>query len=219
MSILITLITNDNVHKIIQGQKDTALNDHGLAQADITGAYLRHQNIVFDEIWSSDLQRAYKTACIIAEHQPEPITVQTDSRLRERFLGDLQGKRWTPNADQSTAEPPTEVLARLLSFWTDLTTRLDSNPSTNPRRILLVSHGAALRTLVQLGLRPTYAVDPSVPQPIVFGNCSITNIEHSPRRLILCGGDSVHLDSSLASKTKVDESKDSVDDLLPETRV
>lgn len=213
MSVIITLIrhgqTNDNLNQIIQGQIDTPLNDHGISQAKITGTYLKQNLIVFDEIWSSDLQRAQKTATVIAESQPGPINVQTDIRLRERFLGDLQGKRRTVNADQSTAEPPAKVLSRLLEFWNELTSRLESTPSMTPRRILIVSHGAALRTLIS-GLKPSYEFDSSIPQPIVYGNCSITEVEHLPRKHLTRAGDVKHLDRVESKET---EAKGAADDI------
>ncbi|EGG00269.1 uncharacterized protein MELLADRAFT_93754 [Melampsora larici-populina 98AG31] len=206
----IIFIANDNLNQIIQGQKDTPLNDHGISQAKLTGTYLKQTSITFDEIWSSDLQRAHKTATVIAESQPKPINVQTDVRLRERFLGDLQGKRRDANADQSTAEPPTKVLQRLLEFWNELTSRLESTPSRNPRRILIVSHGAALRTLIQSGLKLSYKFDSSIPERIMFGNCSITDVEHLPRKLVTRAGHVKHLDPVESKETEV---KGTVDDI------
>ncbi|KAH9818624.1 histidine phosphatase superfamily [Melampsora americana] len=213
MSIIITLIrhgqTNDNLNQIIQGQIDTPLNDYGISQSKLTGTYLNQTSIFFDEIWSSDLQRAQKTATVIAESQPKPINVQTDIRLRERFLGDLQGKKRTSNADQSTAEPISNVLKRLLEFWNELTFRLETKPTrSDPQRILIVSHGAALRTLIESGLKASYKFDSS--QSIIFGNCSITEIEHLPQKRILRAGYLKHLDLVESNQTEV---KSSVDDI------
>lgn len=51
--------TNENRAKIIQGHVDTLLNAEGEAQARVTAAYFKTATH-FDQIWVSDLKRAYK---------------------------------------------------------------------------------------------------------------------------------------------------------------
>jgi bisphosphoglycerate-dependent phosphoglycerate mutase len=51
--------TAENRAMIVQGQRDTALNELGRAQARLVGR-LPLRDIPFDVAWSSDLQRAAK---------------------------------------------------------------------------------------------------------------------------------------------------------------
>ncbi|MBW0545550.1 hypothetical protein O181_085265 [Austropuccinia psidii MF-1] len=202
--------TDDNKNQIIQGQRDSELNESGIQQAKLTGQFFKkkqiqsHHNGIhnnekgfsFDEIWSSDLKRAHKTAEIVAKelNQP-PNLIKTDKRLRERYLGDLEGKPRGSVVDRSNAEPAHKVLDRLLDFWkTELAIQnINQNDDSNdckpskdrqlnydtriPRRILVVSHGAALRSLIYSGLVGTLQYQISQDQlSIPIGNCSITLI-------------------------------------------
>ncbi|RYR28515.1 hypothetical protein Ahy_B01g052657 [Arachis hypogaea] len=73
----------------IQGHLDVELNEAGRQQAAAVADRLsREPKISF--IYSSDLQRAYETAQIIAS-RCGGLEVIKDSDLRERHLGDLQG--------------------------------------------------------------------------------------------------------------------------------
>lgn len=47
----------------------------------------RYGELALDAIFTSDLQRAYKTACAVAANRPLPVFI--DSRLRECDYGDL----------------------------------------------------------------------------------------------------------------------------------
>jgi probable phosphoglycerate mutase len=79
--------TSWNTEGRIQGHTDIALNQLGLAQAEAVGKRLAREQ--FDAIYSSDLLRAYRTACPAV---PDPErTIVKDPRLRERHLGVLQG--------------------------------------------------------------------------------------------------------------------------------
>ncbi|KAA1102942.1 hypothetical protein PGT21_000720 [Puccinia graminis f. sp. tritici] len=179
--MLITLIrhgeTDDNRNQIIQGHKDTPLNELGIQQARLTGQFLHQSLIGFDQIWSSDLQRAQKTAQVISEQIKDPPSLKTDPRLRERFLGDLEGKPREPRnsrVNSQSAEPPHSVLSRLLDFWND---QIINSPNTD--RVLIVSHGGALRSLIESGLinRLGYQTPTDYSGDCSFANCSITTVE------------------------------------------
>jgi len=168
---------DDNRNQIIQGHKDTPLNELGIQQARLTGQFLSQSQIQFDQIWSSDLQRAHKTAQVISEQLKDPPSIQTDQRLRERFLGDLEGKpREARNkrVTSQSAEPPHSVLSRLLSFWNDNVIKSPTND-----RILIVSHGGALRSLIESGLVQSlnYQTSKDHSPNVSFANCSITTVE------------------------------------------
>lgn len=79
-----------NEKKKYQGQTDIPLNEKGIMQAEIVAQKLRKEKI--DAIYASNLQRAYKTAEIIAlEHD---LTVHRRSGLNEFSFGVLEGKTY-----------------------------------------------------------------------------------------------------------------------------
>lgn len=80
--------TEWNTKGILQGHGDSALTPKEEDQAHQITAELN--SIRFDEIFSSDLQRAKRTAEIIAlEHR---LVVKTNKLLRERYFGQFEGK-------------------------------------------------------------------------------------------------------------------------------
>lgn len=80
--------TNWNKNRIIQGQKDTELNERGVEEAIAIAE--KFQSVKLDLAFSSDLLRAKRTAEIIAlEHQ---LAVQATEKLRERKFGSLEGE-------------------------------------------------------------------------------------------------------------------------------
>jgi len=82
--------TEWNVQKRAQGHVDIPLNEKGRTQARDLAKILQDKGIHFDLAFSSDLLRAKETTEIIAlEHN---LTVQTTELLRERRLGENEGK-------------------------------------------------------------------------------------------------------------------------------
>ncbi len=76
-----------NVHGILQGHSDSPIVQLGVQQAQAL-AY-KFKDIQIDAIYSSDLQRAYKTALILALGRD--IKIETSNKLRERDFGKFQG--------------------------------------------------------------------------------------------------------------------------------
>ena len=81
--------TDWNVARRLQGHTDIALNARGHAQAMQLALALKKSNLQFDVLYTSDLQRAADTANAIVERFNVPAI--TNSQLRERHLGALQG--------------------------------------------------------------------------------------------------------------------------------
>jgi probable phosphoglycerate mutase len=81
--------TDWNVERRLQGHTDIDLNQRGLAQADQMAKALKRINLEFDVLYTSDLQRAAKTAQAI--EQLFNTSAITNTALRERHLGALQG--------------------------------------------------------------------------------------------------------------------------------
>jgi broad specificity phosphatase PhoE len=80
--------TEWNVQKINQGQSESYLTEKGIEQAKETAEILKDIN--FDAIFSSDLDRTYRTAEIIKLDRE--LIIQTSKLLRERSYGSFEGK-------------------------------------------------------------------------------------------------------------------------------
>ena len=76
----------------MQGIKDSPLTEKGIEYANLLGEKLKNLPGGIDKIYTSDLGRAYDTACLIGEHLS--LTVFTDERLRERNMGIFEGCSW-----------------------------------------------------------------------------------------------------------------------------
>lgn len=164
--------TDDNRNGIVQGQRDTCLNELGVQQAEWTGRYFRSHGVKFDQIWASDLERAHGTAEIIAAESDQSVKPIPDKRLRERCLGDLEGKRRGCGATGVGSESPKAVVDRFLDFW-----RAEINGQIEGR-ILIVSHGAALRAWLNAGLIENLGFSVKEMDPgRRLGNCSLTEVE------------------------------------------
>jgi broad specificity phosphatase PhoE len=79
-------------------------------------------------------------------------------------------------------EPTLSVLLRLLEFWTNQIV-----PSPNQHHILIVSHGGALRSLVESGLIENLEFQPphDLPKNYSFANCSITTVQINEQSKLL----------------------------------
>ncbi len=83
-----------------QGQLDSPLTVRGVHQAHAIAGRLKAES--FAALYSSDLERAHRTAEIIA-HQCGH-TIITDPRLRERHMGIFQGLTWEEISDKHPDE-------------------------------------------------------------------------------------------------------------------
>lgn len=81
----------DNANGILNGRRDEPLTDKGIAQANEVAKKIKDTNIHFDHVYSSPLQRAYKTAEIITDtigiSKPEAL-----EDLTERDFGIMTGQ-------------------------------------------------------------------------------------------------------------------------------
>lgn len=179
--------TDYNATRRWQGQLDIPLNDAGREQARMLADSIHLEPI--DAIFSSDLQRAWETAQIIARRTHHSII--PEPRLREVALGVFQGltssdietiypeykHRW--DLDDQFQVPGGEsrkmLQARAYEAWEAITDMPEL------RTVLMVSHGGTMRLL----LRRVLNVDASY--PLHFNNTSLTIVERdvqSPWRLV-----------------------------------
>lgn len=87
--------TVDNVAGIYAGTTDSALTTHGVLQASRLGSHLAATGVQASYIFSSDLQRAFKTAEAVRTAQPHaPESVIQVQVLREQDFGFYEGKHF-----------------------------------------------------------------------------------------------------------------------------
>ncbi|GFR36901.1 putative phosphatase PhoE [Insulibacter thermoxylanivorax] len=143
-------VTDWNAAGKIQGQTDIPLNSEGRRQAEVLADWLQQDGIPWDAIYSSDLQRAYKTASIIADTLQLP-QVQIDPRIRERSFGHAEGltaeervARYGESLEGAGMEAEERIIARGKQFLDDLLS------AKSGKRILIVSHGGFLKRFNKL---------------------------------------------------------------------
>lgn len=79
--------TQLNKANVLQGRKDTPLNEQGRLQAEEAGRWFEEQGIHFDYVFSSPLQRAADTARLCCAYA-EPVI---EERLIEMDYGPYEG--------------------------------------------------------------------------------------------------------------------------------
>ncbi len=146
--------TNWNEIGKIQGHIDIELNEKGRFQAEILSKKLKEKKI--QQIYCSDLARAYQTARIINHNMKVPIV--KDQRLRERNYGTWQTLTWeqvhnnNPKIKQIwknyplKSKPPKgesieEIINRVFNFFSEINTNIDKN-------ILIIAHNTPLRLII-----------------------------------------------------------------------
>ena len=156
--------TDENLNGILQGQSDTHLNKLGIRQAECVAERLKHEH--FDLIYSSDLQRTMHTAEMIAK--PHKLPVFPLRALREWDLGVLQGGKWEdlrvkfPAVMQAFREERDELQVpdgeSRSDFYQRVADCLDEmSERFEGKRILLVSHGGALKAMFRHVVGPVAA--------------------------------------------------------------
>jgi broad specificity phosphatase PhoE len=147
--------TIENAEGIVQGHHHGRLSDIGIDQARRVARRLGEERI--DAIYSSDLERAADTAREIARYHKH-AEVHFTERLRERFMGDFQGRNkkdfdWKSlrnainrniNYSVGNIETVSDLSKRAKSFFHELLERHRNDT------ILIVSHGLILRTIIAL---------------------------------------------------------------------
>ena len=145
----------------LQGQTDTALNATGLAQAQALAERLRPHRL--DAVLSSDLERAWTTARIVAEGLGVPLIGEPG--LRETNIGEAEGLYWrevkSRFGEALTERWFTDDNAAFPGGETGLETRsrglaaLQRFVLEQPyRRIGVSTHGAMVRQLMRHALPP-----------------------------------------------------------------
>ena len=147
-----------NVEKRFQGLSDSPLTELGITQAKLLGEKLK--DIKFDKFYSTSLKRAYDTANYIKGNRKQEVEIFDD--FVEISMGDMEGikqedfKKLYPEQvknfffNQLEYDPSSfggesflEVRERVIR---GLNKFIELNK--NYERVLVVSHGATLKTLL-----------------------------------------------------------------------
>lgn len=156
--------TEWNIKGIIQGHKDSPLTKQGVGQAKQVAKLFK--KVKFDEIFSSDLFRAKRTAEIIALEKK--MAVKTNKLLRERLLGRFQGRKVVEMRKELKEqlekreelsreerfkfrledgfETDEEIIGRFITFLRETAIACPK------KKVLIVTHGGMMKTfLIHLG--------------------------------------------------------------------
>jgi len=139
--------TDWNAARRIQGRTDIPLNETGREQARRAGELLARRR--WDGLYASPLGRAHETAAIIGERIGIREVVHVEA-LIERDYGEAEGMAFDeiealyPEGVRAPGqETREEVAARVVPALLELAAR---HPG---ERLLLVSHGGAIRSVLQ----------------------------------------------------------------------
>jgi broad specificity phosphatase PhoE len=172
--------TNWNIDFRLQGVTDIPLNETGIEQARIAGAVLADlslQGQPWDLILTSPLSRARDTAVMVGEAIGIP-GVSVEELLLERSFGEAEGlshEEWKSKYNDTNHVPGGETLEQLEArAWILLQRLVDHHEG---KRVLTVSHGALIRTLLRLVSKGEFPRDGER-----LGNACLSIFEHSPER-------------------------------------
>lgn len=202
--------TADNARRVFQGQGGKGLNRLGRAQAERLGERLRSCEIT--TIVASDLERAAETAHIVAKACGIPRAVELDPGLREVDVGTWTGKTYDDIAtlypdEWSAWEGGLDVRRGGGETYAELAERVDAavrgivtrheRPGQPGRRILIVSHGGAIKSWITklLGASPLGRAG-STHTLGAIANTGLTVVERDAQRssfLLQSWNDTTHL--------------------------
>ena len=148
--------TDWNLRAALQGRTDIPLNETGRRQA--LEAKERLASVKFDGVYSSPLQRAMETACLVSGWPAEKICA--DQRLIEIAFGPYEGKdthtlgpAFAPFFADPAAYCPPEGGESLQSVLERTAVFLDFAARKHAGQTLLVAgHGAALHAMLTAAL-------------------------------------------------------------------
>ncbi|KAL9107290.1 MAG: hypothetical protein Q9187_008448 [Circinaria calcarea] len=200
--------TVDNVAQILTnasaGTKDSALTIHGSLQADRLSQYLSQSGYRFTHIFSSDLQRAFKTAealrvaQVAKDSSLSAPNVNPLSILREQDFGYYEGRPFytrdrdlkqsgKDNHRAKTLNDPNfkdveskEAMERRMRTFLDeyLIPILRNNKSMKEPVVAVVSHGIILSTLWKCLLKRFEAQSVKLARGLTFGSGGYVSLEH-----------------------------------------
>lgn len=186
--------------------KDSALTVHGSLQAERLGKYYADKGLRFTHIYSSDLQRAYKTANAILLAQGRVKNVETEKQvevtplvvLREQDFGFYEGKPFYARSQDSSksgkdlhrkkhqddpnfkdVESKEAMASRMNEFLQEhLVSILSCEDSGEEATIALVSHGIILSQLWRCFLKLFSTNSVKISPGLSVGKGGVTPLEY-----------------------------------------
>ena len=193
--------TDWNAARRLQGHTDIDLNARGFAQAEQMARALKKINLQFDVLYTSDLQRAAKTA--LAIEQLFNTAAIRNTQLRERHLGALQGLTtdeaplrepdlWKSHLSRNIEENLRDGES-IRQFANRIQSALEQIRTQHTgKTILLVSHGGALDMMYRVASNQALDAEKAVSVP----NASLNWISHDGDSWKVDGwADTSHLDN------------------------
>ncbi len=138
-----------NTEGRLQGCQDIPLTDNGVEQIRTTGASIAALGLSIDRILSSPLQRAYKSAQIIAQALHYPLdAIITSPLFQERSFGECEGLTYSQALETypDGEYPCMETLPALYERATQAIQYLEENFPN--QTILVASHGAFIKAVL-----------------------------------------------------------------------
>jgi broad specificity phosphatase PhoE len=180
--------TEWNASEVFRGKADIPLNDVGLEQARLLGAYLKDEKL--EAVYSGPLSRAVKTAQAIAGPQNLPVNIV--SNLDDLDCGEWEGKPlkevkkkypeiyqdWVDTPEQVRipgGESLADVRARALPFVQDAVARVEEG------KLVFVSHRAVHKVIISALL----TLDNAAFWNFKLDNCGITRFAFDGARAVL----------------------------------
>ncbi len=167
-------------------RNDPPLTDRGVKQANLTGHFLKTQNI--QKIYSSDMVRTIETTEQISTEINLPYTLQPE--LREIYFGDLEIEGWESfttiapeifkvysqrNTDFNypKGESGEEAFQRTQSL-------IDQIIHEENQKVAIIAHGGIIRVLLCGLLNIPSGHRFNIGNPIF--NCSLTTLHYNPKQ-------------------------------------
>ena len=133
--------TDWNTEKRMQGHADIPMNETGIKQINELAENIAKEGIIFDRLIASPLERAKKSAEIIAEKTGFKKEIIFDIDFIERDCGKLEGAIWTPELDLDDPKPELELIPELNKRAERALAKYDF---AEDEKVMIVSHGAIL---------------------------------------------------------------------------
>lgn len=148
--------SQSNLRSTFTGQLDAPLSPLGYAQAECTARFIL-ENYHIDEIYSSDLSRAYQTGVPVAEKLG--LQIHTETGLREIYGGEWEGmcfadlhhthpeayRIWQQDMEHCRCLGGESVPELSHRVWKTLCRICEENPD---KTILITTHATPIRTIL-----------------------------------------------------------------------
>ena len=165
--------TDWNNEKRFQGHRDIPMNHTGIQQINELADQIVKGGIVFDKLIVSPLDRARRSAEIIADKTGFKGGIVFDNDFIERNCGLLEGEIWNPELDLDDPKYNMETISEMCDRAKKA---LEKYTFSEDDRIMIVSHGAIL-TAVRTVLSD-YKLDyHDRTVPVIQGNILCCKIE------------------------------------------